>query len=63
MARSRAARTPRTWRALLSDWLPAAGFVPIEAPDFERYDAAFNPATGYGGVDICIPVEGVSRTC
>lgn len=54
---------PRTWRALLSNWLPDAGFVPIDAPDFERYDAAFNPATGYGGVDICIPVEGVSRTC
>lgn len=54
---------PRTWQALLSDWLPVAGFTPADAPDFERYDATFDPATGYGGVDLCIPVEGVFRTC
>ncbi|MGF6494981.1 AraC family transcriptional regulator [Luteibacter sp. 621] len=48
---------PRTWHALLSDWLPAAGYTPVDAPDFERYDAAFDPTTGYGGVDICVPVE------
>lgn len=48
---------PQTWRALLGEWLPAAGFTPVDAPDFERYDAMFNPDTGYGGVDICIPVE------
>lgn len=48
---------PKTWRALLSEWLPAGGFTPIDAPEFERYDAAFDPDTGYGGVDICVPVE------
>ncbi|MGN6482467.1 AraC family transcriptional regulator [Luteibacter sp.] len=48
---------PHTWRALLGEWLPAAGFTPVDAPDFERYDAAFDPRTGYGGVDICVPVE------
>lgn len=48
---------PRTWHALLSDWLPAAGYTPVDAPDFERYDAAFDARTGNGGVDICVPVE------
>ncbi len=47
---------PRTWHALLGEWLPAAGFEPVDAPDFERYDASFDPATGNGGVDICVPV-------
>ncbi|MDF4005117.1 AraC family transcriptional regulator [Luteibacter sahnii] len=48
---------PRTWHALLDRWLPAAGFTAVEAPDFERYDAAFDPRTGYGGVDICVPIH------
>lgn len=47
---------PRTWQALLGEWLPAAGWVPVDAPDFERYDATFDPETGNGGVDICVPV-------
>jgi AraC family transcriptional regulator len=48
---------PRTWRALLEDWLPAAGLTPVDAPDFERYDADFDASTGDGGVDICVPVN------
>lgn len=47
---------PRTWYAFLGEWLPAAGLIPIDAPEFERYDASFDPATGNGGVDICVPV-------
>ncbi len=47
---------PRTWYALLGEWLPASGLVPVDAPEFERYDATFDPMTGNGGVDICVPV-------
>lgn len=35
----------------------AAELTPVDGPDIERFDAAFNPETGYGGVDICVPVE------
>lgn len=37
--------------------LPASGLEVADAPDFERYDARFDPGTGYGDVDIFIPVK------
>jgi AraC family transcriptional regulator len=27
-----------------------------DAPDFERYDADFDPRTGMGGVEIWVPL-------
>ena len=48
---------PLTWRAMMDDWLPASGLRAVDAPDFERYDASFDTATGEGGVDICVPIE------
>jgi AraC family transcriptional regulator len=47
---------PLTWRAFLENWLPASGLVAADAPDFERYDAAFDPSTGMGGVEIWVPL-------
>ena len=47
---------PLTWRAFLETWLPASGLVAADAPDFERYDAAFDPLTGMGGVEIWVPL-------
>ena len=41
----------------MDDWLPASGLRAVDAPDFERYDASFDTATGEGGVDICVPIE------
>lgn len=37
--------------------LPALGLEVADAPDFERYDARFDPLTGQGEIDICIPVK------
>jgi AraC family transcriptional regulator len=48
---------PLTWRAMMDDWLPAAGLSAVDAPDFERYDASFDPLSGEGGVDICVPIQ------
>jgi AraC family transcriptional regulator len=47
---------PLTWRAFLETWLPASGLMAADAPDFERYDAAFDPLTGMGGVEIWVPL-------
>ncbi|MBD9368349.1 AraC family transcriptional regulator [Xanthomonas sp. XNM01] len=45
-----------TWLWLLDDYLPAAGLVLADAPEFERYDARFDDTTGLGGVDIWLPL-------
>ncbi len=37
--------------------LPASGLQLADAPDFERYDARFDPRTGLGEIDIYIPVK------
>jgi predicted transcriptional regulator YdeE len=39
------------------DWLPRSGLRARQTPDFERYDARFDPATGAGLVEIWFPVE------
>lgn len=47
----------RTWNRLWREWLPTSGESPADAPDFERYDASFDPATGLGGMAIWFPVQ------
>jgi AraC family transcriptional regulator len=37
--------------------LPVSGFKAADAPNFERYDGKFDPATGDGGLEIWIPVR------
>jgi AraC family transcriptional regulator len=44
------------WRAIWSLWVPSADVTLANTPDFERYDARFNPGTGLGKVEIWIPV-------
>jgi AraC family transcriptional regulator len=43
-------------RAIFSDWLPASGRQAAEAPVFERYGPEFDPRTGAGGFDVCVPL-------
>ncbi len=45
-----------TFAAILSDWFPRSGYRAVNAPNFERYGAEFDPATGRGGFEIWIPV-------
>ena len=44
-----------TWSAIFDDWLPKAGLTPTGGPEFEHYDADFDPAEP-GKVAIWIPV-------
>lgn len=45
-----------TCNAIWSEWLPASGHLPAQAPWFERYGDSFDPQTGEGGLDVWIPV-------
>ena len=44
-------------RAIFSDWLPASGRQTAEAPLFECYGPEFDPRTGAGGFDVCVPLK------
>jgi AraC family transcriptional regulator len=48
----------RTFSAIWSKWLPESGYKPADAPTLERYGPEFNPATGMGGFEIRLPIEG-----
>jgi AraC family transcriptional regulator len=47
----------RTINTIWNHWLPVSGFKAADAPNFERYDGKFDPATGDGGLEIWIPVR------
>ncbi|MCA6111978.1 AraC family transcriptional regulator [Bradyrhizobium cenepequi] len=47
----------RTVNTIWNHWLPASGMKAADAPNFERYDEKFDPATGNGGLEIWVPVK------
>jgi len=47
----------RTWNTIWNTWLPASGHLPADAPNFERYDAKFDPVSGMGGLEIWLPLK------
>jgi AraC family transcriptional regulator len=47
----------RTVNTIWNHWLPASGLKVADAPNFERYDANFDPLTGNGGLEIWVPVR------
>jgi AraC family transcriptional regulator len=47
-----------TWSTIWSKWLPKSGHQLADAPDFERYDARFDPRSGTGEVEIWVPLKG-----
>ena len=47
----------RTINTVWNHWLPSSGLKAADAPNFERYDENFDPATGNGGLEIWIPVR------
>jgi AraC family transcriptional regulator len=47
----------RTVNTIWNQWLPASGLKAADAPNFERYDERFDPATGNGGFEIWVPVR------
>lgn len=46
-----------TMKAIWNEYLPESGLKVVDAPDFERYGAAFDPQTGNGEVEIFIPIQ------
>jgi AraC family transcriptional regulator len=47
----------RTVNTIWNQWLPGSGLKAADAPNFERYDEKFDPATGNGGFEIWVPVK------
>ena len=47
----------RTWFSIWNQWTPKSGNEPSGGPEFERYGENFNPVTGFGGVEIWIPIR------
>jgi AraC family transcriptional regulator len=47
----------RTVNTIWNQWLPSSGFQIADAPNFERYDEKFDPATGNGGFEIWVPIK------
>jgi AraC family transcriptional regulator len=47
-----------TWQSIFMEWLPNSGYEVVNAPRFERYSGAFDAQTGFGRVEIWIPVAG-----
>src|SRR5579883_631442 len=46
-----------TWNSIWNQWLPQSGLQLADGPFLERYDETFDPQTGFGGVEIWIPVK------
>jgi AraC family transcriptional regulator len=46
-----------TLNVIWTQWLPASGHVPANAPNFERYDERFDPVSGMGGLEIWLPLK------
>ena len=46
-----------TWTTVWNTWLPESGHELVDAPDFERYGAEFDPRTGHGGLEIWVPIK------
>ncbi len=47
----------RSFHAIWNQWLPRSGCDLVDAPDFERYDARFDPRTGEGELEIWVPLR------
>jgi AraC family transcriptional regulator len=46
-----------TWKAIWEHRLADAGFQALDAPALERYDERFDGRTGFGGLEVWIPVK------
>ena len=47
----------QTYRAIWDDWVPESGRTIADAASIERHMETFDTRTGYGGVEIYIPVR------
>ena len=47
----------RTWKAIFGTWSQDTKHKLVDAPQFERYGENFDPQSGYGDIEIWIPVH------
>jgi AraC family transcriptional regulator len=47
----------RSVNTIWNHWLPQSPYKVADAPNFERYDEKFDPATGDGGLEIWVPIK------
>jgi AraC family transcriptional regulator len=50
--RGPAATLHETWMAIWNDWLPRSRYRLANTPEFEVYDARFDPRTGSGVIEV-----------
>jgi AraC family transcriptional regulator len=55
--REHISRMRATAFTIWNKWLPESGYRHADAPDFELYDARFDPQTGNGTVEIWLPIR------
>lgn len=47
----------QTFQVIWNDWLPNSGYESVDAPEFERYSADYNPQTLTGVLEIWLPIK------
>lgn len=47
----------RTHYTIWNQWLPGSGLEMEDAPNFEQYGKDFNPMSGYGPIEVWMPVN------
>jgi AraC family transcriptional regulator len=45
-----------TFVTILNEWLPSSGHTMAQAPLLERYGEGFDPLTGWGDMEVWIPL-------
>lgn len=51
-----------TWDAIWNDWLPRSEYRMANTPEFEVYDAGFDPRTGSGVIEVWASIRPAGRT-
>ena len=46
-----------SWNAIWNGWLPQSGCQVADAPIIEHYDSRFDPLSGYGGIELWVPLK------
>jgi len=57
--REHVSKIPSTYSAILNSWLPNNNRLAADGPTLERHLETFDPRTGFGGVEIWIPLKNV----
>lgn len=51
------ASVSKTWNAIWNAWMPQSEYQVADAPFFEKYGDNFDPKTGFGDIELWVPVK------